>query len=182
MLFSCHSHGICIRTYYIYMYSYVIRMSVVCTLMSSVCYLYVLVCNGMSLVLYSYFIRMSLAFIHVSSVCDSYILACYPYITRMYLQFLRMSFVCTRMSSTCHSYVLVYHPYAILATTLIPILFIRIFLSSATRFGNLNNLKRAHIISCSHVQRSAWTIFFQVPNLSGGHFYLRPRWDCLTFS
>ena len=88
-----------------------------------------------------------------------------------------MSFVCTRMSSTCHSYVLVYHPYVILATTLIPVLFIRIFLSSTTRFGNLNNLKGAHITSCSHVQRSAWANFFQVPNLSSGHFYLRPRWD-----
>ena len=83
-----------------------------------------------------------------------------------------MSFVCTRMSSTCHSYVLVYHPYVILATTLIPILFIRIFLGSAARFGNLNNLKGAHIISCSHVQRSAWTNFFPSAQLIGRAFLL----------
>ena len=135
----------------------------------------------MSLVLYSYFILMSLAFIHVSSVCESYILVCYPYITRMYLQFLRMSFVCTRMSSTCHSYVLVYHPYAILATTLIPILFIRIFLSSATRFGNLNNLKGPHIISCSNVQRSAWTNFFPSAQLIGWAFLLASPMGLLNF-
>ena len=65
-------------------YSYVIRMSLVCIRMSFVCHLYVLVYH-------SYVTRMSLV--------------CYPYVTRLYLYAIRMSLVCTGMSSVCHSYV-----------------------------------------------------------------------------
>ena len=49
MSFTCHSHLICVRSCFIYMYLYAIRMSLVCTLctrMSSVCHSYVLVCNS----------------------------------------------------------------------------------------------------------------------------------------
>ena len=78
--FVCHSHVICVRSYFIYMYSYVIRRSLVCARMSSVCHSYVLVCHP-------YVIRM------------------YRYLTRMYSYLIHMSVVCTRMSSVCHSYV-----------------------------------------------------------------------------
>ena len=79
------------------MYSYAIRMSVVCIRMSSVCHSYVLVCHP-------YVTRMS-------SVCHSYVLVCHPYVTRMYSYVIHMSLVCTRMSSVCHSYILACHPY-----------------------------------------------------------------------
>ena len=77
------------------MYSYVIRMSHVCTRMS-------FVCTRMLSVCYSYVL-----------VCQSYVLVCHPYVTRMYtyvarmyLHVIRMSLICTRMSFICHSYVL----------------------------------------------------------------------------
>ena len=76
---------------FIYMYSYVIRMSFVCTRMSSVCHSYVLVCHP-------YVTRMYPCVIRVSLVCHSYV-------TRMYLYVMRISLVCTCMSSVCHSYV-----------------------------------------------------------------------------
>ena len=71
-------------------HSYVIRTSLVCTRMSSVCH--------------SYVTRMP-------SVCYSYVLLWHPYVTHMYSYVIRMSLVCTRMSSVCHSHVLVCHPY-----------------------------------------------------------------------
>ena len=71
-------------------HSYVIRTSLVCTRMSSVCH--------------SYVTRMP-------SVCYSYVLLWHPYVTHMYSYVIRMSLECTRMSSVCHSYVLVCHPY-----------------------------------------------------------------------
>ena len=49
MSFACHLHVICMRSYFLYMYSLVIRMSVVCTRMS-------LVCTRMSLVLILWFL------------------------------------------------------------------------------------------------------------------------------
>ena len=57
----CHSNGICMsfHPYVALMYSYVIRMSLVCTCM-------LLVCTRMS------------------SVCHSYVLVCHPYVTRMW--------------------------------------------------------------------------------------------------
>ena len=103
------------------MYLYVIRMSLVGTPMSSVCYSYVLVCTHMSRMsllftlrhpyvirMHSYATRMSLVCTRMSSVsysyllvctymsyvCHSYILVCHPYVTRMYMYVIRMSFVC----------------------------------------------------------------------------------------
>ena len=93
------------------MYLYVIRMSLVCTLMSSVSHSYVLVCHPYLTRMYSYVIRMSLICTHMSSVCHSYVLVCYPYVTRMYSYIIRMSLVSTSMSSVCQSYVLICHPY-----------------------------------------------------------------------
>ena len=86
MSFACHSDVICMRSYFTYIYSYAIRMSLVC-------------------------IPMSLACTRTSSVCHSYVLICHPYVTRMYSYVIRMSLVCTRMSSVCHLYVLVRHAY-----------------------------------------------------------------------
>ena len=60
---SCHS-------YVTRMYSYVIRMSLVCTHMSSVCH--------------SHVIRTSLVCTRMSPVCHSYVLVCHPYVTRMW--------------------------------------------------------------------------------------------------
>ena len=101
-------------------HSYLIRMSIVCTRMSHVCYFVchsyvsasilsvclscVFVCNGMSLVC----TRMSFA-------CLSYVLIYHLVYTRMlfvcHSHAIRMWLVYTRASSVCHSYVLVRHPY-----------------------------------------------------------------------
>ena len=51
-------------------HSYVIRMSLVCARLSSVCH--------------SYITRMSLVFTRMSLVCQSYVLACHPYDTRLW--------------------------------------------------------------------------------------------------
>ena len=59
---------------------HVIRMSLVCTRMLSVCHSYVLICH-------LYVTRMS-------SVRHSYVLVCHPYVTRMYSSVIRMSLVC----------------------------------------------------------------------------------------
>ena len=88
-MLSCH---------FICMYSYVIRMSVECTRMSSLCHSCVLVYND-----------ISLAYTRMSSVCHSYILACHRCVTRMYSFVIRMPVVCTRMSSLCHTYLLICH-------------------------------------------------------------------------
>ena len=87
-----HSRFIC-------MYSYAIRMSLVCTRMSSVCHSYVLVCHPYVTRMYSYVIRMSLVCTCMSSVCHSYVLVCHSYVTRMYSYVIRMSLVSTRMYS-----------------------------------------------------------------------------------
>ena len=84
--FACHLDVICMRSCLIYMYSYFIRMSLVCNRMSFVCHSYVLVSHPHVTRMYSYVIRISL-------VCT------------------RMSLVCTRMSFVCHSYELVCHSY-----------------------------------------------------------------------
>ena len=75
------------------MYSYAIRMWLVCTRISSVCHSSVLVCHPYVTRMYS----MSSVCTRMSSVCDLYVI--------------RMSLICTRMSSVYHSYVLVCHPY-----------------------------------------------------------------------
>ena len=84
MSFVCH-------LYAIRMYSYVIRVSLVCTRMSYVCHSYVLVCHPYVTRIHSYVIRMSLVFTRMSSVCHSYVI--------------RMSLVCTHMSPVCNPYV-----------------------------------------------------------------------------
>ena len=84
MTLSCHLHGICICSYFIYMYSYFIRMSVVCTRMSSVCHSYVLVCQTYATRMYLYVICMSLVCTRMSSVCHWYVLICHPCVTRMW--------------------------------------------------------------------------------------------------
>ena len=89
MPFVCHSYVLACHPYVPPIYSYVIRMSVVCTRMSSVCLTYLHV------------IRMSLVCTRMSSVCHSYILICHPYVTRMYSYVIRMSLVCT----CSHTYV-----------------------------------------------------------------------------
>ena len=61
----CHPHVT-------HMYSYVMRMSLVCT----------------------HVIRMSLVCTRMSSVCHSYVLVCHPYVTRIYSHVIRMSLVC----------------------------------------------------------------------------------------
>ena len=76
------------------MYSYIIRMSLVCTRMSSVCHSYVLVYNPYVTRMYSHVIRMSIVCTRMSSVCHSYVLVCYPYVTRMYSYAIRMSLIC----------------------------------------------------------------------------------------
>ena len=115
MLSSCHSHGICMRSYFIYMYSlqfvcepyvlvshlYVTRMyfyvmvrhshSFLChpyvTRMSSVCHPYVLVCH-------SYVIRMSLVCHPYVTRVYSYVFICRPYVTCVYSCVIRMLLVC----------------------------------------------------------------------------------------
>ena len=58
------------------MYSYVIRMSLVCTRMSS------------------YVTHMSLVCICMSSICHLYVLIYHPYVTPVYFYVIDMSFVC----------------------------------------------------------------------------------------
>ena len=85
MSFVCHSYVICISSvcdsyvivchlYVTRMYSYAIRMSLVCTRMSSVCHSYVLVGH-------SYVTRM---YSCISFVCHSYAFICLSYVTRMW--------------------------------------------------------------------------------------------------
>ena len=83
----CHPYVTC-------MYSYVMRMSLVCTCMSFVCHSYVLVCHSYVTRMYSYVIHMSLVCTRMSFVCHLYLLVCHSYVTRMYLYVIRMSLVC----------------------------------------------------------------------------------------
>ena len=65
-------------------HSYVIRISLVCTRMSPVCHLYVLVCHPCVTRMYSYVTRMSLVCTRMSSVCHSYVLVYHPCVTRLW--------------------------------------------------------------------------------------------------
>ena len=94
MSFACHLHVTCMRLYFTYMYACPIRVSVVCTRMSSVCHFYVLVCHPYVTSMYSCVIRMSLVCNRMLSVCHSYVLVCYSYVTRMYSYVIRMSLIC----------------------------------------------------------------------------------------
>ena len=84
-------------------YSYVIRMSLVCTCMSFVCYLHLLLCHSYVARMYSYVIGMSFVCTRMSFVCHSYVLVCHSYVTRMYSFVIRVSLACTYV--TCMSLV-----------------------------------------------------------------------------
>ena len=73
MSFVCHSYGVVCYPYVTCMYSYVIRMSLVCTYMSFVCQSYVLVCHSNVTGMHSYVILMS-----------SYVLVCHLCITHLW--------------------------------------------------------------------------------------------------
>ena len=141
MSFGCHLHVVCMRSYFIYMYSYVIRMSVVCPLMSSVCHSYVLVCHPCVTHIYSYVTPMSLECTRMSSVYHSYVLVRHPYVTRVYSYVIRMSLVCTRMSFVCHSYVVL--PWTVAARIF---LFKMDWLVSVADFSFENNLFYKEIV------------------------------------
>ena len=91
MSFTCHSWC---HLYVTRMYSYFIRMSLVCTRMSFLCHLYVIVCHLYVTHMYSHVTRMSFVCTRMSSVCYSHVLVCHPYATRMYSYVIRMSLVC----------------------------------------------------------------------------------------
>ena len=92
----CHSNAIRMKChlYVTRMPSCVIRMSLVCARMSSVCHSYILVCHPYVTRMYSYVIRMSLVCTRMSSVCHSYVLICHPHVTPMYSYVIRVSLVC----------------------------------------------------------------------------------------
>ena len=87
MSFACHS-------YIIRIYSCVIRMPLVYTRMSSVCYSYTLICQPYVTRIHSYVLRMSLVCTRMASVSHSYVLVCHPYSTRMNSYAIRVSLVC----------------------------------------------------------------------------------------
>ena len=60
MSFICHSYVLTWHLYVTRMYSYAIRMSLVCTRVSSLCHSYVLVCHLYVTCMYLYIICMSL--------------------------------------------------------------------------------------------------------------------------
>ena len=85
------------------MYSYDIRMSLVCTRISSLCHSHALGCHPYVTFMYSYDIRLALChpYVTMPSVCHSYVLVCHqyvlichPYVTGMYSYVIRMSLVC----------------------------------------------------------------------------------------
>ena len=83
-----------IYSYVIHMYSYVIRMSLVChsyiTRMSLVCHPYVLVCYPYVFLCHPYVL-----------VCYPYVFVCHLYVTRMYSYVTRMYSYVIRMSLVC---------------------------------------------------------------------------------
>ena len=91
----CHSYPTCMSSCLIYLYSYVIFMSLARARMSFVSHSHVLVCNGMSL-------TCSITW----SVCHSYVLVYHPYVTRM-------SYVCLSYVLVCHTYVSYIYSYMI---------------------------------------------------------------------
>ena len=110
---------------YAFYFVYVIRMRLICNLMSRVCHPYIihmwLVCTHMSFVCYSYvldLIRMSLVWTHIASactwipfLCHLYVHVFHLYVTSMCSCVIPMSLLSTRMLSVRHSYVLVSHLY-----------------------------------------------------------------------
>ena len=111
MSIVCTRISLVCQAYVTRMHSYVIRVSLVLTGMSSVCHSYVLVCHPYVTRMGLYVIPVSLVWACMSSVCHSYVLVCQPYVTHMGSYVILMSLVWSRMSSVCHSYVLVCHPF-----------------------------------------------------------------------
>ena len=120
--------------------------------MSHLCHLYVLVCNGMSLVchmyvtrIYSYFICISLMCTLMSSVCHSYVLVCHRYVTRMWfyheplkkVSYLAWQNKYSDLKTTCHI-----KPKLFLWTKLLEILLLSKFLISVAAILNLKLLFR----------------------------------------
>ena len=95
MPFVCHSYVLTCLLHFTRIYSYAIRMSLVCIRVSFVCHSYVFVCHSYVTRMQSYVIRMSLVCTRMSSLCHSHVLVCYPYITRMYSYVTCMSLVCS---------------------------------------------------------------------------------------
>ena len=110
------------------MYSYVIRMSFVCTRMSFVCHSSVVLPWTISNTYFENHIlyyqkalkKLTLFFCRtachpyvtcMSFVCYLYTLEYHSYVTRMYSYVILMWLVCSRMLSVCHSYVLICHLY-----------------------------------------------------------------------
>ena len=102
MSLVCHLYVTSMYSYAMRMSLICNRMSLVCSCMSSVCHSYILACHPyvirISLAchpyvtcMYSYVIHISLVYTPMSSVCHSYVLACRPYVTRMYSYVIRMS-------------------------------------------------------------------------------------------
>ena len=77
MLLVCLSYVLVCHPNVTRMYSYVIRMSLVCTRMSYVCQEYVLICHPYVTRIYSYVIRTSLVCTPMSYVCQQYVLICH---------------------------------------------------------------------------------------------------------
>ena len=89
---ACHLYVLVCHWYVTCMYSYAIRLSLVCTCMSSVCHSYVLVCHPYVTLMYCYVIRMWLICTRMSSECHSYVPVCHSYVTRIYSYVTRMWF------------------------------------------------------------------------------------------
>ena len=88
----CHQHVIS-------MYSYVIRMSLACTPVSTVCHSYVLVCQPYVTRMYSYVVRMSLVCTPMPSVCHSYVVL--PWTLKMLVMSLYHCMIAAISTSVC---------------------------------------------------------------------------------
>ena len=95
------------QSYILVCHTYVIRMSLLCACILSICTRMLFVCHSYVLVCHLYVTCM---YSHVM-VCHSFVLVCHLCFTHIYSYLIRMSLVCTRMLFVCHSYVPVCHPY-----------------------------------------------------------------------
>ena len=84
MSFVCHSYVPVFHLYVTCLCSFVIRMLLVCTRMSSVCHSYVLAWHPYVTRTYSYVIGISLISTRMSSVCHLYVLVYHLYVSRMW--------------------------------------------------------------------------------------------------
>ena len=95
----CYSYVLVCHSHVTRMYSYVIRISLLCTRMSSVCHSYVLVCHLYVTRMYSHVIRMSLVCTRMAYVCHSYVPICRWYVTRMWFYHEPFKNICFTLSS-----------------------------------------------------------------------------------